>query len=187
MKETADFQYDVVLDSKAIVQQDEDGDLYIEGYASDYSEDRDAEAFEEGCFQKSLQHYLDTNPVLLYHHKKSQALGQVLQARLDQKGLWVKARIDKPADGSWAQDVFQKVRRGTIRGFSVGGQFKRRIKDGALKIYDADIHEISVTPQPVNPRTLHAVAAKAFADDERVEQVEALEKVMSILSQATVT
>lgn len=187
MKETAPFQFDVMLDTKAVVSE-EDGDLLIEGYASDYREDRDGEAFEPGCFQKSLQKYLDTNPVLLYHHKTSQALGQVLSARLDPNGLWVKARIDKPAPGSWAQDVFQKVKRGTIRGFSVGGQFKRRFTEKGWKIHDADIVEISVTPTPVNPRTLHAVATKAFDDNSDYDElVDKLDRTLTLLSQATVT
>lgn len=188
MKDKADFQLDVVLDSKAIVNETKDGDLIIEGYASDYDTDRDGEAFEQGCFNKALERYMTTNPVILYHHKLSQALGQTLEARLDQKGLWVKARIDKPAPNSWAMDVFQKIKRGTIRGFSVGGQFYRKMTKAGPRIFNADIHEISVTPQPVNPRTLYAVAQKAFPDQPDYEQMLAqLEEVEEFLSHRQVT
>lgn len=184
MKERAPFQFDVVLGSKAVVTQTSEGDLIIEGYASDYDNDRDGEAFEEGCFNKALETYMNTNPVILYHHKTSQALGQALEARLDQKGLWVKARIDKPAPNSWAQDVFQKIKRGTIRGFSVGGQFFRRLTPEGPRIFNADIHEISVTPTPVNPRTLYAVAQKAFADQPDYDKmIGQLEDVARFLSQ----
>lgn len=185
--ESAEFHFDAVLGQKAVVQEAANGDLYIEGYASDYEADRQDEFFEPGAVNDGLKSYIETNPILLYHHKFSQALGQVVEARVDDVGVWVKARIDKPARGSWAEDVFQKVKRGTIRGFSIGGRFFRRPdqKSGMTRIYKADIHEISVTPYPINPRTLFAVAQKAFedAEDENVRRVEELEAMAEKLSQ----
>lgn len=189
MKEQAEFQLDMVLGEKAAVTVAADGDLIIEGYASDYEADRQDEFFEPGAVNDGLKAFLDTNPILLYHHKSGQALGQVIEARVDNVGAWIKARVDKPAPGSWAQDVYQKVKRGTIRGFSIGGRFFRRPdqKSGMTKIYKADIHEISVTPYPINPRTLFGVAQKAFSDEEAPDydaMVDKLEETLQFLSQA---
>lgn len=165
--QSARFNYDFLLDAKSDVQyhEAENGDLFIEGYASDFGVDRQDEAFEPGAFDRGLKSFMDTNPILLYHHKYDSALGQIVDSRLDQKGLWVKARVDAPATGSWAEDVFNKIKRGTIKAFSVGGIFKRRMTPQGPRIFDCDLGEISVTPFPVNPRTTFAVAAgKAFED-----------------------
>lgn len=186
MKERADFQLDLVLDKKAVVTEDENGDLIIEGLASDFEPDRAEEAFEPGAFEEGLKSYLETNPILLYHHRYGQALGQVLEAKTNNAGLWVKARIDRPANGSAVQDIYEKVKRGTIRAFSVGGKFFRRMTPRGPRIYKADIAEISVTPMPVNPRTLFAVGQKAFGDSDPEQAVDRLEQVFEKLSQATV-
>lgn len=166
--QSAPFRYDFILDAKADLQYtEEDGDLFIQGYASDFGLDRQGEAFEPGAFEQGLKAFMETNPILLYHHKYDQALGQVVDSRLDGKGLWVKARVDKPAPGSWAEDVFNKIKKGTIRAFSVGGIFRRRMTEAGPRIFDCDLGEISVTPFPVNPRTTFAVAAgKAFENIE---------------------
>lgn len=165
--QVAEFQLDFVLEGKAdstVITEDENGDLYIEGYAADFEVDRQNEAFEPGAFAKGLKAFMETNPVMLYHHKADHALGQFVDARLDEKGLWVKGRVDKPAPGSWAEDVVAKIKRKTIRGFSVGGIFKRRYNPVTQRpsIFECDLAEISVTPFPVNPRTMFAVAGKAF-------------------------
>ncbi len=190
MSQQAEFQFDVVLGQKAVVQEQSNGDLIIEGYASDYEADRQDEFFEAGAVNDGLKAYLESNPILLYHHQSGNALGQVLEAKIDNVGAWVKARIDKPAAGTWAQDVYQKVKRGTIRGFSIGGRFFRRHdqKSGLTKIYKADIHEISVTPYPVNPRTLFGVATKAFGDepDPRERRLQQLSEIYALLSQRKV-
>lgn len=167
--QSAKFALDFTLDQKAAsITEDEHGDLYIEGYAADFEVDRQDEAFEPGAFEEGLKSFMATNPVMLYHHKYDQALGQFVDARLDQKGLWVKGRVDKPTPGSWAEDVVAKIKRGTIRGFSVGGIFKRRLNQatGRPSIFKCDLAEISVTPFPVNPRTMFGVAGKAFENVE---------------------
>lgn len=172
--QAAKFSYDFVLGGKAVeMQEDEHGDLWIEGYASDFGVDRQNEAFEPGAFERGLKAFLETNPIMLYHHKYDHALGAFTDAKVDENGLWVRGRVDKPATGSWAEDIFNKIKRGTIKSFSVGGIFKRRMTAQGPRIFDVDLGEISVTPFPVNPRTHFAVVAgKAFQDAPELEVVE---------------
>lgn len=177
MKDQADFQLDFSLDGKAEVHE-QDGDLIIEGYAANWLMDRQDEAFEPGAFEHGLKSYIQTNPILVYHHQYDKALGQVLEADVRADGLWVKARVDKPTPGSWAEDVYAKIKRGTIRAFSVGGRFHRRTgADGRPRIYKTDFAELSVTPLAINPSTLFSVAGKAFGaetpDPEAKAMVEA--------------
>lgn len=166
--ERAKFEFGV----KAVeVHEDDSGDLILEGYAADFQTDRDKEAFEPGAFEQGLKAFLE-NPVLLYHHKPDHQLGVVEEAQLDGKGLRIRARIAKPAPGSWAEHVYGLVKRGMMRGFSVGGAFARRMTAAGQRIYDVDLQEVSVTPLPVNPRTLFSVAGKAFGEESEVDALE---------------
>lgn len=161
----ATFAADSFLDVKSDLTVSEDGTLIIEGMASDWGMDDQDELFTPGAFQKGIDNFLSTNPVLLYHHDGGKALGRVTALTETPDGLHMKAEIDPPAAGSWAEDVYQKIKRGTIRGLSVSGRFRRRLSaSGIPQIYEAGLREISVTPLPVNPRTMFAVAQKAFAD-----------------------
>lgn len=180
MKTEAKFQADSYLDAKSQVSSKKDGTVVIEGLASDWGLDDQDEVFEPGAFQKGIDTFLSTNPVLLYHHDGGKALGKVTSLEETDEGLKMRAEIDPPAKGSWAEDIVNKIKSGTIRGLSVRGKFRRRpSENGALsKIYEAGLREISVTPLPVNPRTMFAVAAKAFEDspdDPTAEQIAGLQ------------
>ena len=166
MKTEASFQADSYLDTKAQVSTTDSGTVVIEGMASDWGIDDQDEVFEPGAFQRGIDNFLNTNPVLLYHHDGAKALGRVTDLTETPSGLKMRAEIDPPASGSWAEDIVNKVKSGTIRGLSVRGKFRRRPNPngGVAKIYEAGLREISVTPLPVNPRTMFAVAAKAFED-----------------------
>lgn len=162
--QVADFEFGFTLDGKAeVTQATEGGPLVIEGYASDFDVDRQDEAFEPNAFDDGLKSYMNSgNPILLYHHKMDEAMGNVKEARLDTKGLWVKAEVPQPEPNTEAADRFRKIKAGVIKGFSVGGKFYRRMTDKGLRIFKCDLREISITPMPVNPRMLFSVAGKAF-------------------------
>lgn len=163
MQDTAKFQFDVLLDGKAIAS--DDGKLRVEGYAAGFDVDRQDEAFEKGAFEKGLQNFLKRGAPLLYHHHYDKSLGVVEDAHVDSKGLFLKAVLDNPEPGTELADVWNKVKSGSIKGFSVGGIFKRKQTPAGLRIHQADLVEVSITPVPVQPDTLFAVAGKAFSED----------------------
>lgn len=168
MKESAAFTFDFALDADARVEL-EGKALRIEGYAAGFDRDRENEAFERGVFDKGLEKYFQRNPILCYHHHTDQALGVVEEAKLDGKGLFVKARLDDPEPGTPLADVYNKVKSGTIKGFSVGGIFQRKMTPKGPRIHTADVAEISVTPVPMEPGSLFALAGKAFGTDEDLD------------------
>lgn len=175
--QSAKFEFDFLPEGKAAsgpeIIEHENGDIEISGYAADFAVDRQNESFVEGAFERGLETYLKTNPILCYHHNFDKALGQVVAAELDGKGLKIRARLDKPATGSWAEDIYNKVKKGTIRAFSVGGIFRRKLTEKGWRIHDVDLAEISVTPVPVNPRTTFAVVAgKAFQGYDNQQELE---------------
>jgi HK97 family phage prohead protease len=164
VKEQATFQFDFALDADASVEL-EGKALRIEGYAAGFDRDREGEAFMPGVFDKGLEKYFKRNPVLCYHHHTDQALGVVEEAKLDGKGLFVKAKLDDPEPGTPLADVYNKVKSGTIKGFSVGGIFRRKMTPQGPRIHEADVAEISVTPVPMEPGSLFALAGKAFGNE----------------------
>lgn len=181
----AKFQFDTVIDTKSVAEDPDTGDLLIEGWASDYDADRDEEAFVEGAFDEGLKSYLETNPVLLYNHRfgpgNALQLGVVEMAEKrtmpnGKQGLWFRARVANAEPGTEARDIYNKVKRGFLKGVSIGGKFYRRMVEGKALIWKADIMEFSLTPVPANPRALAGVAAKAF-DDPESETLRVLDEV----------
>lgn len=169
MELSAPFTFDFALDGKAVVELESEG-LDIEGYAAGFSPDREDEAFLPGAFAQGVDKYFKDNPILCYHHHYDQALGTVKAVKLDGKGLFVKAHLDSPEPGTNAADIFNKVKSGTIKGFSVGGIFKKRMTPAGPRIHKVDIAEISVTPLPMEPGSLFAVAGKAFGVESELEE-----------------
>lgn len=179
MNDSAPFTFDFALDGKAVVEAEADGCLRIEGYAAGFDRDRENEAFLPQVFERGFEKYFQSNPILCYHHHTDQALGVVEDARLDGKGLFIKAKLDDPEPGTPLADVYNKVKSGTIKGFSVGGIFKRKMTPHGPRIHKADIAEISVTPVPMEPGSLFALAGKAFGSELELEA--ALESLGTLL------
>lgn len=182
----ADFHAEAYLGAKAHVEQQDDGGLVIEGYAATWGEDDQDERFEPGAFDEGIKSFLERNPLLAYHHDGGKALGRVEHLENRSDGLWMRAHIDPPIDQKgWAAEVIDKIKRGTIRGLSVRGKFHRRVgPDGRIRIWKSGLREISVTPLPVSPESLFAIAGKAFPDidEDEVAQLEAaLDGVKAIL------
>lgn len=165
------FGFDFMLEGKAlaegegvadIVTEDANGDLIIEGWAAVFEgEDRQGENFVDGAFTKGVKAFLEGPATLAYHHKKDFALGKVLELEeRPGKGLWMKARVDSeikphPVLGP----IFNQIKKGTLSALSVGGFFKRGLVNGARKIVETDLTEISVTPVPVHTGPRFAVVA----------------------------
>lgn len=146
----------------------EDGDLLIEGWAADFSGlDRQGENFTGGAFQHGITTFLNGSAALCFHHKHDLAIGSVLELReVEGKGLYMKARVDRQGQASPLRWIYDGIRKGSYRGLSVGGFFKRKRTPAGWRITSADVVEVSVTPVPMHPSTkLAVIAGKALEDD----------------------
>ncbi len=194
------FTYGFGLESegKAVVTELDDGDLLIEGYAADFSgEDREGENFAPGAFERGIKSFLTGQAALCFHHQNDKGIGSVLELREEGKGLYMRARVDKQEPTSPLYYIYNGIKKGTYKGLSVGGFFKRKWQEGKRRIADVDFTEISVTPVPVHPGTgFSVVAGKALEDmqepaadanqvpDELVEAVEGLKAVFETIKDA---
>lgn len=169
--QTVAFHYGFSLEGKSaddeVITELENGDLIIEGYAAVFSGlDRENENFTTGAFDRGIKAFIDraTRP-LCFHHKKDIVLGEVISLTKEEgKGLKMRARVDFQPEGSPWRHLYNGIKKGSIRGLSVGGFFKRVSTAAGLRIGDTDITEISVTPVPCHPHTEFSVVAGKALD-----------------------
>jgi len=178
------FQFDWIPEGKAledgtsapVVTEEENGDLLIEGYAAVFEGlDREGENFADfpATFDAGIKAFLAQQASLCYHHKTDKLLGSVLDlAREEGKGLKMRARVDgairnHPELGTY----YEQIKKGSLKGLSIGGFFKRGIGALANKITGVDFTEISVTPVPIHPGTSFAVVAGKALTDLKVPDV----------------
>lgn len=149
-------KFNIYADFKAV--KEEDGFVCVEGYASTFSEDLDGETVAPGAFNETLSEY-KMNPVVLADHTNAvqNVVGKVIDAKVDQAGLWVKVQLSNSKD-PYTTMVREKVQEGLLRAFSIGGLFEydyptiKRVK----------LLEISIVGIPANPTALFSLS-KAWA------------------------
>jgi HK97 family phage prohead protease len=175
---TARFVWDFELHGKAV--EDDRGAVYVSGLASDYLPDRDDELVSRDAMRDGLAKYMASNPIVLFMHKWDRAVGRVVAAHIDDRGLHIEARLDAPTDpSSWQADVVNKVRSGTLRTFSIGGRFHRV----GNVIERVDLMEISIATVPINPRAVFSVVAEKAIGDSPATEIDDLARRISWLAQ----
>ena len=87
---------------------------------------------------------------ILFQHKHNQILGQVLYSKFDSKGLYIEAVL--LLNTSLQKEVFDLIKNNNVYGMSVGLKVERsKMEMGILRIKKAQLIEISLTTNPVNP------------------------------------
>jgi HK97 family phage prohead protease len=136
--------------------------INIEGYANCTSVDRSGDVIPMTAWSKALENYLK-NPIILAHHDHEEPIGRMVDHRVDEKGLWIKARISAAAE-----DTFNLVKDGVLTAFSVGFVIKDAIYDSITDLFiikDLELLEISVVSVPCNQDSTFSLS-KSFDNDE---------------------
>jgi HK97 family phage prohead protease/N4-gp56 family major capsid protein len=132
--------------------------VIIEGYASTNDVDRHGDIVPASVWEAGIKNYLK-NPVILAYHQHSEPVGRMTEHKVDEKGLYVKARISAAAE-----DVFNLVKDGVLTAFSIGFRIVDAEYNSALELFvvkELELHEISVVSVPANQNTLFSLS-KAF-------------------------
>lgn len=130
----------------------DEGLRIIEGFASTPTPDRGGDVMEPAGAEFSLPH------PLLWQHKHDQPIGQVIDAKVTSKGIWIKAQIARGVlpriDEAW-----QLIKSGLIGGFSIGWKPKNATlaKSGGLHVTRWDWFETSAVTVPMNSETTIAL------------------------------
>ena len=136
--------------------------INIEGYANTTTVDRVGDVIPMTAWVKALDNYLK-NPIILAYHEDCEPIGRMVDHRVDEKGLWVKARISAAAE-----DVFNLIKDGVLTAFSVGFIVKDAVYDAVTDLFiikELELLEISVVAVPCNQDSTFSLS-KSF-DDEK--------------------
>lgn len=175
--------FQIVCDQKSVKEIiDGDNKAYeIEWYASTKDKDRMNDVVEPTAFEETLKQYM-TNPIVLLQHDMDKPIGNVVEASIDEKGLFIRAKITEDTD--W---VFSKLKNGVLRTFSIWYRVKdfetveNVNSDGDYSytniIKSLELFEISLVSVPANPFALIKSFDSCFKAEEEIEEEKADETV----------
>jgi HK97 family phage prohead protease/HK97 family phage major capsid protein len=132
--------------------------IYIEGYANTTSVDRSGDIIPKTAWEAGVQNYLK-NPIILAYHDHDEPIGRMVEHKVEDRGLWIKARISAAAE-----DVFNLVKDGVLTAFSVGFIIKDATYDSVTDLFiikELELLEISVVSVPANQDSTFSLS-KAF-------------------------
>jgi len=150
--------------TKAATEEEADS-IVIEGYASTNDVDRVGDVVPTSVWEKGMRDYLK-NPIILAYHNHQMPVGRMVEHRVDERGLWIKATISDAAD-----NVYKLIKKGILSAFSIGFRVKDAEYNSAAEVFlikDLELHEISVVSIPANQNTLFSLS-KAFDSAEEFE------------------
>lgn len=154
----------------------DDGDLLIAGYAVVFDEpDRERDRFESSALDDALRRFKERGHLgIHFHHRIPVILGSVLEMKKTDRGIYVVGRVDKQVPSSPWHAHYEGIRKGGIRGLSIGaGKFVREtLGDGSRSIARVeDLIEISVTATPAHPATAFKVVPWSAPKSEEMEKL----------------
>lgn len=170
--------FQIVCDQKSVKEiiDWENKSYEIEWYASTKDKDRMNDVVEPTAFEETLKQYM-TNPIVLLQHDMDKPIGNVIEASIDDKGLFIKAKITEDTD--W---VFSKLKNGVLRTFSIWYSVKdyetienvdAEWKYSYTNIIKAlELFEISLVSVPANPFALVKSFDSCFKSEEEIETKE---------------
>lgn len=136
--------------------------IYISGYASVNSVDRAGDVVPSSVWEAGIKNYL-ANPIILAHHDHDDPIGRMTDHKIDNKGLWIKARI------SAAAEIFNLIKDGVVTAFSVGFRVLDAEYNSATELFvikELELIEISVVSVPCNQDTLFSLSKSFDSEDE---------------------
>lgn len=123
----------------------DDEQRLVYGYATTEALDAQGEVVKHAAIEAALPAYMRYANIREMHQLS--AVGVAEAADLDEKGLYLKAKVVD--DEAWA-----KVKAGVYKGFSIGGRVTGRDADDRKLITGVELHEISLVDRPANPEAM---------------------------------
>lgn len=157
--------------AKSLPDDNGEGPIFIEGYASTNDIDRAGDVVPASVWEKGIANYLK-NPIILAHHKHSEPIGKMVEHKIDaQKGLWIKAKIS-----SAAGQVYKLIKDDVLTAFSIGFRILDAEWNSEAEVFlvkELELMEVSVVSVPCNQNTLFSLS-KAFDSEEEFNEYRSL-------------
>jgi Caudovirus prohead serine protease len=116
------------------------------GYASTPSKDLQGEIVTLDAIKAALPDYMQWRNIREMH--TSSAVGSAVEATVDEKGLYIGAKIRDDAAWAKCQETSKGANDQVYRGFSIGGSKLQKVGD---TIKELRLTEISLVDRPANP------------------------------------
>jgi HK97 family phage prohead protease/HK97 family phage major capsid protein len=138
--------------------------IYISGYASANTPDRVGDVIPSSTWASGMGNYLK-NPIILAYHDHDDPVGRMVEHIVDDRGLWIKARI------SAAAEIFNLVKDSVLTAFSVSFRVLDAEYNSVTELFiikELELIEISVVSVPMNQDTLFSLS-KSFDNDKEYQ------------------
>jgi len=141
--------------------------LIVSGYFSTGDADIDDFVINPRGWEPGLDVFLRRNPRFLWMHDPMYPIGNIIEARVDERGLVGRAEFD-PED-ELAQKLYGKVKRGFLDSFSVGFRAveEPQYVDNKLHFSRMQLLEVSLVTIPAN---INANVTDRAIDEEALVQ-----------------
>ena len=149
----------------------------FEGYGSTFGNlDLGGDMIKAGAFAKSLNEWgmKGEMPFLLAFHDMSRPIGDWLEMREDEKGLFVKGRLwtqgdRRIEDAVMAYNMLRGTGQKTLSiGYRVTDYEMQDSINGSVRIIkEIDLVEVSIVPVPMNPQA-KITAVKSLTDEDGI-------------------
>ena len=168
-------------------------DLVVAGYASVELVDKQGDLITRGALKDAFGDFMKAEAfrnVQLAHSniqvgevipQYTDSEGRVWKSNVDDAGMFVVIRLRD--DIEKAREVANEVRKGTLRGFSIGGQaFKRVNKHDAkhgdyTEISKLELHEVTICEKGINPEATFRI----LKEDTEMSETDALGELSTVL------
>jgi len=145
----------------------EDDELLITGYANTISKDRYGDVVPSYAWNEAALENFRKNPIILAFHNHSEPIGTAVDISPDENGLKLTAKIS-----SAAGKVYQLIKEGVLKAFSIGFYVKDADYDSATDIFvikALELLEVSVVSVPANQDSLFDLAKSFNSKKELIE------------------
>lgn len=168
-------------------------DLVVAGYASVELVDKQGDLITQGALDSAFDNFMKSEKyrnVQLAHSNIQ--VGEVIDSYIDSNGRMWKSEVDDTGmfvvvklrnDIEKAREVAAEIRKGNLRGFSIGGQAFKRVRRSDMEkgdyqeISKMELHEITICEKGINPEAQFRI----LKEDRTMTEENELTDIMSRL------
>ena len=160
-------------------------DLVVAGYASVELVDKQGDLITRGALNDAFDSFMKSDKfrnVQLAHSNIQ--VGEVIDSYIDSNGRMWKSEVDDTGmfvvvqlrnDIEKAREVAAEIRKGNLRGFSIGGQAFKRVRRSDMEkgdyqeISKMELHEITICEKGINPEAQFRILKEDTSMTEETE------------------
>ena len=192
--------YDSMLDMRVPLQDIQllkSDELIVAGYASVELVDKQGDLITREALRDAFKKYMaspEYSNVQLAHSniqvgsvisEYADSQGKVWKSEVDDVGMFVVVKLRD--DIEKAREVASEIRKGNLRGFSIGGQaFKRMNKSDSKhgdyrEISKLELHEVTICEKGINPESTFRIIKEDVSKGEHMTALDELSDVLNRL------